>query len=492
MTTTFTENGAPSLSTTGDARLDLFAKVNRDTSEPHLHTLLASSWAKDPLDTLKIVFHLRDCRGGKGEREQFYRSVRWLISNHLSHIEKNLHLFPFYGRFKDLLVFLWTPLEKQVISVYTNQLRADLALINTPEAKQITLAAKYAPSEGGSDDKRHQATKKFVHALGITKAAYRKNWLIPLRAQIDINSILVERHMTNNPENWASIDFSKVSSVALKKYKKAWVRHQPDRYQSYLASVKKGEVKMNVLRLMPHEIVSPYLKTAACLDETIEAQWTSFVEQTRKTTKFTRALAMVDVSGSMCTGDKIRPIDVSVSLGLLLAELTEGPFHGKFFTFSSAPVLENVKGDTLCDKVKNMHRAHWDMSTNIQAVFDTLLSAASAMGCTDEQLPKTIFIFSDMQFNEVSESGQTNWQHLKTKYQASGYSLPRLVFWNLRGNTVDFPVSSKEDNVVLIGGFSADLLRMIVDGENLNPVELMLKTIRSDRYAQIILASENT
>ena len=299
--TTLTENGAPSLPTTGDARLDLFAKINRDTPESSLYGLLSKSWEKDPLDTLKIIFHLRDCRGGKGEREQFYRALRWLIDNNRAHLERNMHLIPFYGRFKDLLVFLSTPVEPQMLVIYTKQLKTDSALLGTPNAKQVSLAAKYAPTEGGKHDRLYSASKKFSNALGCTKQAYRKLWLGPLRKQIDENSILVERHMTDDPKDWANIDFSKISSVALKKYKKAWERHEPERYKSYLSSVIMGEKKMNVLRLMPHEIVSCYLSSRGKLDKTVETQWTSFVEQTKKAreTKFEGALAVVDVSGSM-------------------------------------------------------------------------------------------------------------------------------------------------------------------------------------------------
>jgi len=479
-----TENGAISLVSSGDARVDLFSKINRDTPESILHPLLHLSWSKDPLDTLRIIFHLRDCRGGKGEREQFYRALRWLMAFQKSHLEKNLSLIPFYGRFKDFLIFLSTPLEHQMLAIYAAQLKIDLALLNTVNAKQISLAAKYAPSEGGSFDQKHKASTKFAKVLGCNKKNYRTSWLVPLRKQIDANSILVERRMTDKPEDWETIDFSKISSLALKKYKKAWERHQRDRYEAYLDSVTSGKSKMNVLRLMPHQIVEPYL-SGGRIDTTIEAQWISFVEQTKKTTKFNGALGVVDVSGSMAG----TPINVAVSLGLLLAELTNGPFHGKFFTFSSSPQLESVKGSTLYEKVQNMNKSHWDMSTNIQAVFDTLLSSAKMFGCTDSQMPKTIFIFSDMQFDVACGTNiSTNWHIIKAKYQEAGYTLPRLVFWNLRGNTVDFPVSATEDNVALISGFSADLLKMIIDGDNLNPVDLMLKVIRGQRYSHISLA----
>jgi len=140
----------------------------------------------------------------------------------------------------------------------------------------------------------------------------------------------------------------------------------------------------------------------------------------------------------------------------------------------------------LYEKATALQRAHWDGSTNFQSVFDVLLTSAKMFGCTDAQMPRTIFAFSDMQFDRASD--QPNWDVLKTKYQESGYTLPRLVFWNLRGNTIDFPVTATESNVALIGGFSADLLKLIIDGEELNPLELMFKAIHNDRYSRITLS----
>lgn len=487
-----TENGALSNSTTGDARLDLFSKVTRNTPENLLDMLLEKSWEQNKLDTLKIVFNLRDCREGKGEREQFRRAIMWLIKNHQLDLEANIINIPFYGRFKDLLFLLGTPLEEKMLRFYVRQLEDDKALVGTEKSKEISLAAKYAPNEGGEHDKKYGAASKFARALGGNKKTYRKEWLGVLRREIDKNSILVEMRMTNTAEDWDKINFSKIPSLALKKYKKAWNRHQKERYEGWLESVKKGESKINVMRLMPHEIAEPYICINLCRlnllptpDETVEVQWKAFVDQTRKTSKFKNALSVVDVSGSMLSGGNPAPLLVAISLGLLTAELTEGPFHNKFFTFSSTPKLEEVKGDSLLERVKNISNAHWEMSTNIQAVFEVLLSSAKMFECPEEKMPKTIFVFSDMQFDQAGRNMTTNWEQIKEQYREAGYALPRLVFWNLSGKTFDFPVTANESNVSLISGFSADLLKMIIEGEDLSPVELMLKTIRGPRYDRV-------
>jgi len=488
-----TENGAISHSTTGDPRLDFFCKVTRDTPENYLQFLLQASWEKDPLDTLKIVFHLRDCRGGKGEREQFYRALRWLMHNHQEELSANLEHVPFYGRFKDFLVFLDTPLEGKMIELFVAQLKADKFLLDGPleDRNKISLAAKYAPTEGQSHDIKHKAVKKFAASLQASKKSYRKEWLVPLRNHINI----LEHHMTDQDQDWASIEFSKVPSVALKKYKKAFARRQEARYSSWLESVKKGEAKINVGRLMPHEIVGAYIKSGTqvtgALDQTVEAQWTAFVEQTRKTTKFGNALAIVDVSGSMAGGpkEKVAPVLVSTALGLLVASLTKGIFHDKFITFAESPELVHVKGDTLHRKLSNMTQSNWGTNTNFQKALTLVLEAAKLYSVKPEDMPSTLFVFSDMQFDRAfPDNATTNRAALTQKYAKFGYKVPRIVFWNLRGNTLDFPTTQDDGNTCILSGFSSDLLKLIVDGEEISPLAMMRKALDDPRYQRITLA----
>lgn len=498
MQRTTTENGASSLSTTGDARLDFFTKVCRDTPKEYLETLLANSWSVDPLDTLKLVFHLRDCRGsGKGERKQSEIALRWLLTNHPEVVKANVGNIPFYGRWKDLHAFFGTTYEADMIRFYTTQLQIDLLKIHTGEAASLSLAGKYAPTEGQALDRQYQAAGKFAKGMGVNKRGYRTKVLVPLRRQLDANSVLVERHMTDLEGDWASIDFSKVPSLALKKYKRAFERHQGERYAAYLASVKAGTAKINVGRLMPHQMVGAYVNdhgtVASDMDGTVETQWAAFVEGTRKSTKIGNAIAMVDVSGSMCknfcsTKSGVAPILVSISLGILLAELATGPFNGKFITFTGVPTLQNLKGSTLHSNVKGMVTGVAE-NTNIQAAFDLILNSAKMFGCSAEQLPTTLFIFSDMQFDAVSGYGSeaTNWDEIKLKYQQAGYKMPRVVFWNLRGDTKDFVVGAEESNVVCLSGFSSDLLRLVVDGESLTPLQMMFRAIHNPRYDRVVL-----
>lgn len=56
--------------------------------------MLINSWNEDALDTLKIIFQMRDCRGGKGEKANFIKCLKWLMEAHPDTLEKNL-VYPY-------------------------------------------------------------------------------------------------------------------------------------------------------------------------------------------------------------------------------------------------------------------------------------------------------------------------------------------------------------------------------------------------------------
>jgi hypothetical protein len=466
----YNEWGALSHSTTDDPRLNLFFKTVRNTPEETLHNLLEESWNLDPLDTLKIIFNLRDCRGGKGEKKQFQLSMIWVLENHYKNFIENCEYIPYYGSYKDWLNFIILPkAQEEILDLWCSQLQKD-----TISEGNVSLAGKWAPSENKSYDKKYKLVKLFCNKLHISHKNYRK-MLANLRTKIHI----VEQYMSS--QQWNNIDFSKLTSYNHKVYKKAWKRHLSEKYTEYISNVKQDKTKMNVKVLHPHEIVSKYFNSNE-LDETLEAQWYSFLKMSLEKWKLGNCLSIVDVSGSMSG----LPIHVAVSLGLLVSHITNGYFHKRFITFSETPNFEEVKGDSLRDMVMNMKKAHWDCSTNIQKVFDLILSTAIRYKIPAEGMPNTLFIFSDMQFQAACPRNRnTNFEVIEQKYKDAGYIRPTIIFWNLRGDTADFPIEKDVPKTILVSGFSPSLLDMFVEGEGFNALQFMFKIIRSERYSQI-------
>jgi hypothetical protein len=171
-----------------------------------------------------------------------------------------------------------------------------------------------------------------------------------------------------------------------------------------------------------------------------------------------------------------------VSLGLYLADKNKGAFKDTFLTFSEAPKLMNLKGNIL-DKIKQISSSEWGMNTNLHAAIQKILDVAVKGKVPAEDMPKVLLILSDMQFDHCARYDDSAIQMIARKYEAAGYTVPQIVFWNL--NAADnVPVKFNAKGVALVSGFSPSIVKSVLsaDLEDFTPEQIMLKTIMSERY----------
>jgi hypothetical protein len=478
----FTENGAKSLATTESAVLDWFASgaSMRAASDSDITSAFKKAFNENKLLATKAAFYIRDVRGGQGERKVFRSVLSWLAKNNPSVVKKNLTLIPDFGRWDDLLVLLDTSLEKDVIELIESQLRKDIE--NSKKGGSISLLAKWLPSISTSSKESVAKAYKLVNLLGITPRLYRKT-LSKLRSYLS----LVEKSMCSG--NWSEIDYEKVPSRASMIYRKAFPKHDSIRYMQWKGKVASGEAKVNASALYPYDIVSKVLKGEN--NDTLELQWRALPNYLSG--QINKALVVCDVSGSMgswggysvTTNSSVRPMDIAISLAMYFAERCEGPFKDHFITFSSSPKLQKLYGDTLYARAKNLERADWGMNTDVQAVFQLILDKAVSGNLKQSDMPDSIFIVSDMQFDACGQN--TNLEAIKVKYQRAGYKLPLLVFWQVRA-TKDKVSLKNEKGTVLISGFSPSILPSILkleEPEEVTPYELMMAVLNKERYNSI-------
>ena len=164
---------------------------------------------------MKLLFHCRDCRGGKGEKALFHVGCEWLAKNHMDTLVKNLEHIPEFGCYKDycVLVQKCPELEDEIAKLFAMDIKRDMQMFKGCVKSGYTLAAKWAPSKGKSLDKTNPSfLKKLKRELNLNKEhsdmEYRKI-LTTLRYQLNI----VEKSMCDN--DWENIDFSKVPSCLL-------------------------------------------------------------------------------------------------------------------------------------------------------------------------------------------------------------------------------------------------------------------------------------
>ena len=101
------------------------------------------------------------------------------------------------------------------------------------------------------------------------------------------------------------------------------------------------------------------------------------------------------------------------------------------------------------------------------------------------ELPSKLYIISDMEFDYCAENASlTNFENAKRRFEAAGYRLPQLVFWNVCSRNAQQPVTVNDRGVALVSGCSPRIFSMAVEGE-LDPYGYMLSVLGSERYAPI-------
>jgi hypothetical protein len=470
--TTRTENGAKAFRSTLNRCLDLFGNIAACRNDvERARTLFARAYAEDSETAVRVLFWARDVRGGQGEREVFRTLLKDLVEQNPKVVKKLIGLVPEYGRWDDLFVLEGASAWDTVLDVIKKQLTMDIS--NMHAGSKVSLLAKWLPSINASSKDSKRLGRKIAAYLGLTERQYRKT-LRELRAHIHI----IEQAMCSR--EWSAIDYSKVPSVAAFMYRKAFAKRDSERYAAYLESVEKGEAKINAGTLFPYKIVEQYLYKGSRNDKTIDLQWKALPNY-MEGCEF-NGLVVADVSGSMYG----TPMAVSISLAMYIAERnTSEVWKNKFLTFSAEPSLQSIVGGTVGARVRNLERAEWQMNTDLVAVFKTVLKVALENGLSQSEMPQKLIIVSDMQFDKACRSNKrTNLEQIQKLYRKAGYEMPELVFWNVRASD-STPVKANDTGVALVSGCSPSILKSILTGNIVTPVDTMVETVYSERYAPV-------
>ncbi len=387
--------------------------------------------------------------------------------------------------------------SEELLDVYVetvvSQLYNDIKSMN--EGKSISLCAKWIPSEKGTHG---YVYKKIVKAYGLNCADFRKQVLAPLRKHLD----LLETKLCN--KDYEHIDYEKVPSVAMNKHSKAtsrkgmkynhiqqnaFMRNDQKRFMEYKGKVAKGEAKVNVKALFPHEIVEHYYNANGRCghhsgpDDLVEGQWKAMVEEMKNIGDLSESLVLADVSGSM----EGIPMLISYTMGILISSIAKSEvWRNMVLTFESQPKLVKVSGETLYEKVQSISRAPWGGSTDFMSAMNLILETAVKYKLSQDDIPKRLIIVSDMQFNQADHNAKdTSFEVAKNKYEAAGYVLPQMVFWNVR-STSTVPVMSGIPGVSLVSGYSPNVLKSVLYDVTVTPEETMMNAIMDKRYDLII------
>ena len=473
---TYTENGAQALKSTGDAVLDLFGTIGalREADELRIQRLFAEAFKEDPLLATKTVFYGRDVRGGLGERQTFRTLIRYMANRHPETLRPNLDLIGVYGRYDDLYALIGTRLEEDMWKVMKDQLNEDLR--NRQEGKAVSLLAKWIKSPSNRNREAHRLGKLTAEKLGYSEYTF-KRIITDLRRHIGVIEIL----MTEG--KWDEIKYPEVPSRAMALYRKAFLKHDEERFGAFTDKAVNGEVKIHAGTLYPYDLVGKVMHPDYIFkfheDEIAEAQWRQLPDYVGNGMN---AVVIADTSGSMMG----QPIRSALGLAVYFAERNKGAYHNLWMTFSLEPSFQVLKGETLAQKLQSMDMNGWGMNTDLKAAFEKILELAVQEHVPAQEMPVSLIVISDMEIDACCAN--RDWlfyDEMRDRFREAGYEIPNIVFWNVQSRNDVFHVDAKRKGVQLCSGQSASTFRNLMGSVGMTPEELMRKILNQERYAAI-------
>ena len=519
----YTANGGLQHNHLINAVYEMYAKCGayRQRSDEDCIFAFKQAFDEDEEFAMKCLFYLRDILEGAGERRFFRVCYHWLATKYPDAARRNLKYIPEFGRWDDIFSLVGTPLEKDAFALAKHQLAMDAKDVMTPNGA-ISLCAKWMPSINASSQKTRTLGNKLRKYMGFSERQYRK-LLSTLRERINV----LERLMSAN--EWDKIDFSAIPSQAGIKYRKAFIRHDLERKKAdpkavtYEEFVKDDSTKVNAGAMAPYEVVHKavdYLRkgydysydyrtgryiwhTQKSLDDTerlaINKYWDNLADYFKDATF--NGICVVDTSGSMTSGcGAATPIDVAISLGLYCAERNHGPFANHYISFASRPQMIETSGIDFVDKVLRIYQTNLVDNTNLEAVFNLMLQTAINNNCSQDDIPKTVLVISDMQVDQAvtfgySNSWDYNWgdygnksgkirtmmEKMRERWSNRGYQMPKIVYWNVNASQDTFLDDGPD--VTYVSGASATIFKQILTGKT--GMDLMMDTLSGERYKDI-------
>jgi hypothetical protein len=488
---TTTWNGAVSNSTSGNLIVDYFGKCGsyRGRTLEEVNSSAASIFGTDELLATKIVFYnrliTRKCKGfveqtsvqrGQGQKDEFVKSLAWMETNRYDLLKKNLWLVPEVGSWKDL----WYDSPVSGFFHYTDpKLVYPLIKQGLTNEYHRGLIAKFLPkirSKKNTTNERHKRMNAFARGLCAhlkwTERDYRT-----FKSDPKNTAHLWQRFMSAN--KWQDIDFGKIPGKALFKMvgskKNVLGRHNLEsKYETWVDA--QPVVKFNGY---PYELLLQAKQNRNKIQSsTLNKQFDQLLA-TAKDGVNPELLAKgvwcaLDTSSSMgCLGafggDKIRPIDICVGLGIYFSSLIEGSFKDHVIMFDSQSKVKKLSGK-FCDKVDQLRKeaTAWG-STNFQSVIDEIVRVRrTSPNIPVEEYPQVLLVVSDMQFNpsdgrDFRGNEQTNYEAAMKKLRSVGLPDMTIIWWNVNGaKSNDFPSTINDAGTVLISGMDGAIVSSIL------------------------------
>lgn len=519
----YTENGAVSHSTTGNALLDYFSKAGtyRDRDIKNVHADVSKMWAESPLMTLQMLFYMRlvtrnpkgfftsdEVAKGQGIRDEYRKAIHWVAKYQPDFFYKNIWLMPVVGCWKDL----W---HEDLIDVLDQDKVFELIERGMADKYNRALLAKFVPklrSKRNTHNQRHIRLNAFAHALRVRLNMSEKDYR---KFKSSGEAHTFQRAMSGNL--WNQLDFKRIPGKALfqlvnhkgRDGKTTLERHAlEDKFVTWLQTQPVAKFTG-----YPYELFKAATHGLSLAQKTtLDKQFSGLVELAKKGTGGIKGnvWCALDTSGSMTClipGSDVTAYDVCAGLGIYFAELNQGAFHNHVIMFADTSKALELKG-SFVDRAMQIRQSCAMGSTNFQSVIDEIVRIRKTRpDIPVDNYPTTLLVVSDMQFNPTNtwttsaptqQQQQTNHEAAMSKLRAVGLPDMQIIWWQVNGQrTKDFVAKENDNGTVMISGFDGAIITNILGGNQtvkdevtgeirrLNPMENMVKALTQPILSQV-------
>lgn len=455
-----TENGGYAYSSTGGgALLDFFSVVGgmRKRDEKDILDMYHAARAEDKELADKIILYVSNIRdGGLGERRIGRILLKALAFLDRHKVERNFQTFVNNSRFDCLYALEGTPVETAMWQFMKDTLLKDAEAMKA--GKPISLAAKWMKSINTSSAESKRLARKFCTVAGISERTYRKT-LAALRKYSNV----VEVKMSAN--EWETINFEAVPSIAMKRYSTAFGKHCPNAFTQYKRELTAGEAKINAQTLYPYDITYQFMYGGNADRDILEAQWKALPNYFKEGRN---VVCCADVSGSMIG----MPMAASIGLAMYCARYNTGAYNGYYLTFTDVPRF--FKLDESASIENNIRKVMQNVGYNTN--LDGALQEIFRVATMENDAPEALLIVSDSEIDYFM-SNNPRWEDIVQKwvrkYREVGLECPKIIFWNCESRQNTYLARHNNPYVGFVSGVSAGTFANLSQLIDLSPYEAM-------------------
>lgn len=474
---------------------------------------------KNIIDLFIITFMSRDYRNGKGEKLSFYRIVNILYSKFPETTISLIECIPIYGYWKDLLLLIdetkknpiidvdYRNLENKIYKVYCLQLLEDYAKYKS-NLNDISLAAKFAPREGKSFDKKYNSVSKIIkilfpeivgpHLRGSSKQEIKNEWNKAKRIYSNIitnlSTVLDVAEIKICSGKFKNINFEKIPvkclfnnltafkgtyNCHLKKYEKPLHIKNLEKY--FERKIKKPR--------FPHEIIQDFFseKILKKKDEIfIKAEWQHLINEVKKsfvylsnknkifldkTFTFYNAAIMDEESYDTAFGFatlmsylNTRTQNINDNIDRLrklqMAPNKSNKFKYEYYELKCLEyrhVTSMRANIAKLKELKSLIRTTFDYKINIYELFNDIISENRVF----YKYPiKDLIIFTSESYNNLLNKKMILNDYMNKLPNAT---IPKIIFWDISSNIDSFPKETGQKHIYEMSGKSPEFLQNLLD-----------------------------